>query len=50
LASRTAPSWLPLFPTDDVRYNTIGSDDASCIMGREGRGKLAAIMQVDCST
>jgi hypothetical protein len=35
-------SWLPLFPTYDVRYNTIGPDDAFCIMGRDGNGKVVA--------
>src|SRR5215475_4552540 len=35
-------SWLPLFPTYDVRCNTIGPDDAFCIMGRDGHGKVVA--------
>ena len=35
-------SWLPLFPTYDVRCNTIGSDDAFCIMGCDGHGKVVA--------
>jgi hypothetical protein len=35
-------SWLPLFPTYDVRYNSIGPDEAFCIMGRDHRGKVVA--------
>lgn len=35
-------SWLPLFPTYDVRYNSIGPDEAFCIMGRDGHGKVVA--------
>ena len=35
-------SWLPLFPTYDVRHNTIGPDDAFCILGRDRRGRVVA--------
>ena len=28
-------SWLPLFPTYDIRHNTIGADEAFCILGRD---------------
>src|SRR5215472_19385892 len=35
-------SWLPLFPTYDIRCNTIGTDDAFCIMGCDGHGKVVA--------
>ncbi len=35
-------SWLPLFPTYDVRCNTIDPDDAFCIIGRDGHGKVVA--------
>src|SRR5262245_54660313 len=35
-------SWLPLFPTYDIRCNTIGPDDAFCIMGRDRNGKVVA--------
>jgi hypothetical protein len=35
-------SWLPLFPTYDVCYNSIGPDEAFCIMGRDGHGKVVA--------
>jgi hypothetical protein len=26
-------SWLPLFPTYDIRHNTIAPDEAFCILG-----------------
>jgi hypothetical protein len=35
-------SWLPLFPTYDIRHNTIGADEAFCILGRDGRGRVVA--------
>ena len=35
-------SWLPLFPSYDVRCNTIGPDDAFCILGRDEHGKVVA--------
>ena len=35
-------SWLPLFPTYDVRHNAIGSDEAFCILGRDRHGKVVA--------
>jgi hypothetical protein len=35
-------SWLPLFPTYDVRHNTIGPDEAFCILGRDRHGKVVA--------
>src|SRR5262245_8847170 len=35
-------SWLPLFPTYDIRCNTLGSDDAFCILGRDHDGKVVA--------
>jgi hypothetical protein len=35
-------SWLPLFPTYDVRCNSIGPDDAFCIVGRDERGNVVA--------
>src|SRR5262245_4698251 len=35
-------SWLPLFPTYDIRCNTIGPDDAFCIMGRDRNRKVVA--------
>jgi len=35
-------SWLPLFPTYDVRCNTIGPDEAFCILGRDRCGKVVA--------
>jgi hypothetical protein len=35
-------SWLPLFPTYDIRCNTIGPDDAFCILGRDRCGKVVA--------
>jgi hypothetical protein len=35
-------SWLPLFPTYDVRHNTIGPDEAFCILGRDRNGKVVA--------
>jgi hypothetical protein len=35
-------SWLPLFPTYDIRHNTIGPDEAFCILGRDARGKVVA--------
>lgn len=39
---RNRDSWLPLFPTYDVRHNTIGIDDAFCILGRDGHGEVVA--------
>jgi hypothetical protein len=35
-------SWLPLFPTYDIRHNTIAPDEAFCILGRDPRGKVVA--------
>jgi hypothetical protein len=35
-------SWLPLFPTYDVRHNTIAPDEAFCILGRDRHGKVVA--------
>lgn len=35
-------SWLPLFPTYDIRHNTIGPDEAFCILGRDRHGKAVA--------
>src|SRR5437762_3055902 len=35
-------SWLPLFPTYDVRHNTIAADEAFCILGRDRHGKVVA--------
>jgi hypothetical protein len=35
-------SWLPLFPTYDIRHNTIGADEAFCILGRDRHGKVVA--------
>jgi hypothetical protein len=35
-------SWLPLFPTYDIRCNTIGADEAFCILGRDRHGKVVA--------
>ena len=34
--------WLPLFPTYDIRHNTIGPDEAFCILGRDRHGKVVA--------
>lgn len=35
-------SWLPLFPTYDIRHNTFAGDDAFCILGRDRHGKVVA--------
>jgi hypothetical protein len=35
-------SWLPLFPTYDVRHNTIGPDEAFCILGRDREDRVVA--------
>lgn len=35
-------SWLPLFPTYDIRCNTIGPDEAFCVLGRDLCGKAVA--------
>ena len=35
-------SWLPLFPTYDIRHNTIAPDEAFCILGRDRQGKVVA--------
>jgi hypothetical protein len=35
-------SWLPLFPTYDIRHNTIAPDEAFCILGRDAHGKVVA--------
>jgi len=35
-------SWLPLFPTYDIRHNTIAPDEAFCIFGRDRRGRVVA--------
>src|SRR6185503_15103419 len=35
-------SWLPLFPTYDIRHNTIGPDEAFCILGRDRHDKVVA--------
>src|ERR1700704_1839230 len=35
-------SWLPLFPTYDIRHNTIAPDEAFCILGRDRHGKVVA--------
>jgi len=35
-------SWLPLFPTYDIRCNTIRPDEAFCILGRDRCGKVVA--------
>ena len=35
-------SWLPLFPTYDIRHNTIAPDEAFCILGRDPHGKVVA--------
>lgn len=35
-------SWLPLFPTYDIRHNTIAADDAFCILGRDATGRVVA--------
>ena len=35
-------SWLPLFPTYDVRHNAIADDEAFCILGRDRHGKVVA--------
>jgi hypothetical protein len=39
---RNRESWLPLFPTYDLRHNTIAEDDAFCILGRDRHGKVVA--------
>jgi hypothetical protein len=39
---RNRDSWLPLFPTYDIRHNTIGPEEAFCILGRDPRGKVVA--------
>ncbi|HJU32120.1 MAG TPA: hypothetical protein VJ740_11715 [Hyphomicrobiaceae bacterium] len=36
-------SWLPLFPTYDVRCNTISADEGFCILGRDRRGRVVAV-------
>jgi hypothetical protein len=36
-------SWLPLFPTYDIRCNTIGPEEAFCILGRDRCGKVVAV-------
>jgi hypothetical protein len=35
-------SWLPLFPTYDIRHNTIAPEEAFCILGRDRNGKAVA--------
>ena len=35
-------SWLPLFPTYDIRHNTVGPDEAFCILGRDRHDKVVA--------
>ena len=35
-------SWLPLFPTYDIRCNTIRPEEAFCILGRDRGGKVVA--------
>src|SRR6266853_1483901 len=35
-------SWLPLFPTYDIRHNSIAPDEAFCILGRDRHGKVVA--------
>jgi hypothetical protein len=35
-------SWLPLFPTYDIRHNTIPADEAFCILGCDSKGKVVA--------
>jgi hypothetical protein len=35
-------SWLPLFPTYDIRCNTIRPEEAFCILGRDRSGKVVA--------
>lgn len=35
-------SWLPLFPTYDVRCNTIAPEEAFCVLGRDGGGRVVA--------
>lgn len=35
-------SWLPLFPTYDIRHNTIAPDEAFCILGRDVDGRVVA--------
>jgi hypothetical protein len=35
-------SWPPLFPTYDIRHNTIAPDEAFCILGRDSHGKVVA--------
>jgi hypothetical protein len=35
-------SWLPLFPTYDIRHNSIGPDEAFCILGRDADGRVVA--------
>ncbi|HZT48810.1 MAG TPA: hypothetical protein VFA64_12605 [Hyphomicrobiaceae bacterium] len=35
-------SWLPLFPTYDIRYNAIAPNEAFCILGRDARGRVVA--------
>lgn len=35
-------SWLPLFPTYDVRHNVIPDTEAFCILGRDRNGKVVA--------
>src|SRR6186713_962487 len=39
---RNRDSWLPLFPTYDIRHNDIGPDEAFCILGRDRQGKVVA--------
>ena len=35
-------SWPPLFPTYDIRHNTIAPEEAFCILGRDRHGKVVA--------
>jgi hypothetical protein len=35
-------SWLPLFPTYDIRHNAIGPDEAFCVLGRDRNGRVVA--------
>jgi hypothetical protein len=48
-------SWLPLFPTYDIRHNTIAPDEAFCILGRDRDGKVVAahsgrLFELGCSS
>jgi hypothetical protein len=42
LNEQNRDSWLPLFPTYDIRHNTIPPDEAFCVLGRDRAGKVVA--------